>query len=253
MVKRHHQFKIDDLSRFLVYILGHRPDEFGLVPDSDGYVTYKELLQATHEEAGWHYVRKSHINEALSGKDRGLFQTDEKRIRVFDTRWQMNLEDAPQPVPKILFAPIRRKAHPVVMEKGLKSSEGRYQVLCADKDMALRIGKRRDQKPVLLEILASEAESKGVSFHVFGNLFLSPNIPAGFISGPPISREILESRKEAEAKKEPMKIKPVDFTPGTFPLDAARDPDLRRRAKGKKRRGWKEEARKIRRGNRTKS
>ena len=53
-------------------------------------------------------------------------------------------------------------------------------------------------------------------------------------------------KKEAEAKKEPMKIKPVDFTPGTFPLDAARDPDLRRRAKGKKRRGWKEEARKIR-------
>ncbi|MBW1796732.1 MAG: hypothetical protein JRJ38_20340, partial [Deltaproteobacteria bacterium] len=172
MVRRHHQFKVDDLSRFLVYILGHRPDEFGLAPDTDGYVTYnapdtdgyvtyKELLQAIHEEAGWHYVRKSHINEVLLGKDRGLFQADDKRIRVFDIRWQMNLEDAPQPVPKTLFAPIRRKAHPVVMEKGLKSSEGRYQVLCADKDMALRIGKRRDQKPVLLEILASEAESKG--------------------------------------------------------------------------------------------
>ena len=30
------QIKVTDLSRFLIYILAHRPDEFGLVPDSTG-------------------------------------------------------------------------------------------------------------------------------------------------------------------------------------------------------------------------
>ncbi len=247
MQKRRDKNRLNSLTRMLIYVLGNRPDEFGIVPDKDGFVTFKELLQALHEEDGWHYVRRSHINEVLLGKDRSLFQADEKRIMVFDRQWRMDHEVASQPVPKILFAPVRRKAHPVVMEKGLRPGEGHHQVLCADKDMALRIGKRRDQKPVLLEILASAAAGKGVSFQAFGKLFLAPFIPAEFISGPPVSQEILESLKEAKEKKELLKPKPSDFAPGTFPLDAARDPDPRRRTKGKKQKSWKENARKMRR------
>ncbi|MBW1798146.1 MAG: RNA 2'-phosphotransferase [Deltaproteobacteria bacterium] len=232
-------------------MLGHRPYEFGLVPDMDGFVSYKELLQAIHEEPGWHYVRQSHINEVLLGKDRSLFQPEEKRIRVLDRQWQMDLDHPSDMLPKLLFTPIRRKAHPVVMEKGLKSAEGKHIVLSPDQDMILRIGKRRDQKPVLLEILAASAQSKGLLFHTFGDLFLCPGIPAGFIAGPQVSKEVLESlRAAAEAKKEAAKPKPTDFTPGTFALDPSKDPDLQRRAKGKKRKGWKEEARKVRRGKR---
>jgi putative RNA 2'-phosphotransferase len=247
MPKRSYQNRLNSLVRMLIYMLGNKPDEFGLVPDSDGFVTYKELLKALNEEEGWHYVRKSHINEVLLGKERSLFQADDKRIMVFDRRWKMDLEDVSQNVPKLLFAPIRRKAHPVVMEKGLKSGKGNYQVLCTDKHMAMRIGKRRDQNPVLLEISASAAAGKGISFHPFGSLFLCPSVPAEFISGPPVSQEILKSLKEAKEKKEQLKPKPSDFAPGTFPLDAARDPDPRRRAKGKKQKSWKENARKMRR------
>jgi putative RNA 2'-phosphotransferase len=247
MQKRRDKNRLNSLTRMLIYMLGNRPDEFGIVPDKDGFVTFRELLQALHEEEGWHYVRRSHINEVLLGKDRNLFRADDKRITVFDRLWQTDSRDASQPLPKILFAPVRRRAHPVVMEKGLKPGEGNYQVLCTDKDMAARIGKRRDQDPVLLEILASAAAGKGVSFQVLGNLFLAPFIPAEFISGPPVSQEILEGLKQAKAKKELLKPKPSDFAPGTFPLDAARDPDPRRRAKGKKQKGWKENARKMRR------
>jgi putative RNA 2'-phosphotransferase len=244
--KRNHQIKIDSLSRFLVYMLGHRPYEFGLVPDMDGFVSYKELLQAIHEEPGWHYVRQSNVNEVLLGKDRFLFQPEEKRIRVLDRQWQMDLDHPSDMLPKLLFTPTRKKAHPVVMEKGLKSAEGKHIVLSTDQDMILRIGKRRDQEPVLLEILASSAQSKGILFYAFGGLFLCTGIPAGFIAGPQVSKEILESlRAAAEAKKE-ARPKPADFTPGTFLLDPSRDTDLKRRAKGKKRKGWKEEARKVR-------
>jgi len=232
-------------------MLGHRPYEFGLVPDTDGFVPYKELLQAIHEEPGWHYVRQSHINEVLLGKDRSLFQPEEKRIRALDRQWQMDLDHPSDMLPKILFTPIRRKAHPVVMEKGLKPAEGKNLILAPDMEMILRIGKRRDQKPVLLEIVAASAQSKGVLFYAFGGLFLCPGVPAGFIAGPQVSKEVLESlRVAAEAKKEAAKPKPTAFTPGTFVLDPSKDPDLQRRAKGKKRKGWKEEARKVRRGKR---
>ncbi len=247
---RNHQFKVDRLSRFLVYILGHRPDEFGLVPDAEGYVTYRELLQALHEEPGWRYVRRSHINEVLMGKDRALFQPEDRRIRVVDRRWRMDPGGAPEYPPGILLTPVRQKAHPVVVEKGLRPPEGRFLVLTPDRDMALRIGKRRDRKPVLMEISVPAAEKRGISFHAFGCLYLCSRIPAECITGPPVSRDMLERRaaeKAATAAPSPPVRKPE---PGTFTMDASRDPDRLRRSKGKKRKGWKEASRKIRKGKR---
>jgi len=167
-------------------------------------------------------------------------------IRALERRWQVDFENPSPSTPKVLFTTVRSRAYQVVMEKGLKSAEGRYCVLSSNKDMAFRIGKRRDQKPVLLEISSASAEKEGIKFFLFGSLFLSPGIPAKFISGPPIPKEILSRQIDAKIKKERPISKPIDFAPGTFILDVSKDPDLYRRAKGKKQKGWKEESRKIR-------
>ncbi len=231
----------------LVYVLGHRPDEFGLVPDSEGFVPYKELLQAIHEEEGWRYVRRSHINEVLLGRDRPLFESEDERIRSVEQRWDLDLHNPAQFIPKILFTAVRRRAHPVVMERGLSAAEDKYLVLTPAREMALRIGRRRDQAPVLLEILAEAAKEKRGLFFSFGDLFLSPEIPAKFIAGPPLPMEMFERRKEkAKEKEKPVKGPPTP-SPGTFILDPSRDPDPYRKAKGKKRKGWKEAAKKMRR------
>jgi len=231
----------------LVYMLGHRPDEFGLVPDSEGFIPYKELLQAIHEEEGWRYVRRSHINEVLLGGDRSLFESEDERIRSAEQRWELDLHTPARFIPKILFTAVRRKAHPVVMEKGLRAARNRYLTLTPVREMALRIGRRRDKEPVLLEIL-SDADREGRAlFFSFGDLFLSPQIPPRFIAGPPVPKEMLEHRKDKEKEKEKViKVLPTP-DPGTFTLDPSRDPDPYRRAKGKKKKGWKENARKMRR------
>jgi len=229
-------------------VLGHRPDEFGLVPDSDGFIPYKELLQAIHEEEGWRYVRRSHINEVLLGRDRSLFESEDERIRSVEQRWELDLHNPARFLPKILFTAVRRRAHPVVMERGLSAVEDKYLVLTPVREMALRIGLRRDKEPVLLEILAEVAREKRALFFSFGDLFLSPEIPAKFIAGPPLPKEMLERRREKGKEKEkPVKLPPTP-SPGTFTLDPSRDPDPYRKAKGKKRKGWKENARKTRKG-----
>ncbi len=56
-----HSKNVRQLEKFLFYVLGKRPDEFGLVPDSEGYVRTRELLRAVSEEDGYRYVRESHI------------------------------------------------------------------------------------------------------------------------------------------------------------------------------------------------
>jgi len=148
----------------MVYMLRYRPDEFGLVPDPDGYIPYKDLLQAIHEEPGWGYVKQGHFNEIFMGNDRSLFQWDDKRVKVLKREWQMDLENPFEGLPKILFVAVRRRAHPHALKKGLRSSAGKYLTLSPEKEMAIRIGTRRDQSPVLLEVMAPQAAKKGIPF-----------------------------------------------------------------------------------------
>jgi len=226
------------------YVLGHHPYEFGLVPDKEGYIKTKELLWAMNEEEDWRYVRQSHIREVLLSKERILFEVDENRIKTRERRWELNLENPCFDLPKLLFHPIRQRAHPHAMEKGLTAGPGENLLLAADREMAFRVGQRRDQKPVILEISVEQAGRSSTEFYSFGDLFLADKIPVTAILGPPLSKEF-QKTKTKEIKEEPQPI--TDFRPGTFILEANRDPAPWRKDKGKKQKGWKEDIRKARR------
>jgi putative RNA 2'-phosphotransferase len=206
----------------------------------------KELLQALHEESAWRYVRHSHIKEVLLSDHREHFDATEKSIRASERNWTFGTDVPWDDLPKILLAPVRRKAHPVVLENGLKAPPARQVVLAQDATMAERIGMRRDPQPVLLEVRAAEAAKRGTGFAPFGGLYLCNEVPARWIAGPPVPREQIE--RQTTAKFKPEKAKPLEspFTAGTFLLDEERDPDRRRRTGGRKSKGWKEDARKMR-------
>ena len=239
------RLKSNNLSHMLVYILGHRPFEFGLVPDNEGYVTYKELLKALHEESGWGYVREVNINEILIGQGCSLFDSYNDRIRTIDRQWTIDKKCKVELPSKILFLGIRRKAHPVVMDKGLRMVEGADYILSPDREMAERIGRRRDPQPVILEIMADAAQREGLAFRRFGDLFLISEIPVRFIAGPPVPKSVIKAREEKEDKKKEQEVIP-QFQAGTFLLDMERAPAQHRRDKGRKKRTWKEDARKER-------
>ncbi|MBN2060745.1 MAG: hypothetical protein JW882_10055 [Deltaproteobacteria bacterium] len=239
------RLKTDSLNSLMIYILGHKPYEFGLIPGEEGFVSYKELLTAIHEEPGWGHIGQGNINEVLFGKDRESFEAGEDSIRAVHRRWSFkNITYGDQSPPRILFTGVRRRAHPVVLEKGLRPIDGRYYALSPDRAMAERIGKRKDRKCVLLEVRACSARDAGIPILIFGDLFLAGEIPPEFISGPPVPKEIIKIKEEKTGEKQ----EPVpDFFGGTFILDLNRDRSLVRKEKGRKRRSWKEEARKSRR------
>jgi len=245
-MSKKNRLKSNNLSQILVYILGHSPFEFGLVPDIDGFIKYKDLLQAIHEEPGLGYVRQGNINEVLMGEGRSLFEEGIGKIRSIERRWAFSNEDISQLPSKILFLGIRRKAHPIAMDKGLRLIEGSYYILSADKEMAERIGRRRDPQPVILEVKAEAASREGLEFLRFGALFLVKEIPSRFIAGPLVPKSVIKAREEREAKRKEQETVP-QFHAGTFLLDLEKTPAQHRRDKGRKKRGWKEEARKDRR------
>lgn len=206
------QQKAQQLAKFLTYILGRRPDEFGLVTDPDGFVTMKSLLQALGEEEGWRYVRKKDI-EALSWMLPEVpLEMDGNRIRTKDPT-HLPVPQVKINLPKLLYICVRRRAWPVVATRGLgvEDPEKPAIVVTADQEMALRRGRRIDPEPVLLTIHTSTSQEMGALFKQYGEtLYLTSYVPADGISGPPLPKEELQRKKE--------KPKAGPQTPGSFVL-----------------------------------
>lgn len=228
------------LAKFLSYVLGHRPDEFGLIPDDHGYVRIKELLKSVSEEDGWRHVRMGHLKEVSYTQLPSPIEMDDKMIRASDRTLLPEIKPGID-LPKLLYLAVRRRAYPAMLDRGLPYHTDRPQiVLCADEAMALRIGRRRDQQPVMITIHVEASAEKGTYFQKYGEgLFLADAIYPGTFHGPPLPKE---KPVQTRAKKisEPEQPK----TPGSYFPDLTPPPEPR-----KKRRevDWKKDRRKARR------
>ena len=183
------------LAKLITYILGRRPDEFGLVTDTEGFVKIKELLKAITEEEGWKYVRRSHLDEIQYSLSDPPFEISGKQIRA-KHRDQLARPNPVLKPPKLLFTSIRKRAYRTVLDKGIFPT-GYYQVvLSSSRDLAERIGKRADQDPVMLSVHVQKSVESGVRFFQSGeSLFLAESIPAGCFTGPPLPKEKMETKK----------------------------------------------------------
>ena len=202
------------LAKMLTYALGRRPDEFGLVPDAEGFVRVKDLLKALHEEDGWRYVNPTHINEVLLSAPEAGFELVEGRIRV---RTRSNPEPPDRPLPKLLYAWIRRRAYPHVHAEGIRPVPPGV-LLAADVGMAERLGRRIDPHPVILTVnVQSLVEIGGTLTPVGEGLFTTDEIPTGTFSGPPLPQE-----KPEETRSAPARAADEPSMAGSFALDAGR-------------------------------
>jgi len=250
MSNRKEKQQRESLSRMLHYILGHHPDEFGLVPDEDGFVSKKELIQALHEEDGWSFVRESHLRPISLDIEKFGIEITDTMIRIGPGFTRLALGPRPEVVPPpLLYFGARSKAYPAILEHGLVPGRSPWVAVYPEQDMALRVGKRREPTPILLTILAERAYQRGTRFFSLNEkVFLVEKLAPDLFSGPPLPKE-----KPVAEKKKPVPEKIATSTPGSFILDPARDPDPERRrreekkSRRKKEADWKQAARKMRR------
>jgi putative RNA 2'-phosphotransferase len=204
-----------NLAKMLAYVLGRRPDEFGLIPDAEGFVRIKDLLKALHEEEGWGYVSFSHLNEVLLSVPGAPFEIRQSDIRSVE-RNTPDLRVSARELPKLLYACIRRRAYPHVHAEGIHPSSHPRVVLVADRVLAERLGRRIDPDPVILTVNVRCACEAGVVFDPSGEgLFLADHIPPDCFSGPPVPRE----KPVDTGKPTPENGVSRPTMPGGFPLD----------------------------------
>ncbi len=233
-----------NLAKFLTYILGRRPDEFGLAPDDEGFVKIKDLIKSINEEDGWRHVRKSMIEELNLILPNPPFEVREGYIRA-KSREQLVKSSLTETIPKLLFTCVTRKSYPFILEKGVLPTIHKLVILSSDKEMSIRIGKRKDSSPVLLTVNSTAVLNAGIELIRSGKiLFLADFLPKDCYSGP------LQSKKTAETKKKPVTAPPEKpKSPGSFTLKQEQDTGYRKPPKVKRggQTSWKQNKKRIRR------
>lgn len=244
---RKHQLK--ELNKIIEYVLWHRPDEFGLFLNDDGSLPIKELMWALHEEPGWGYVRPDHLKELAYSRLQLTFTVGETHIKAKS----VPSHTAPAVnFPRLLFFAARRKAYPVILKHGLAPGSRAYVPLATTEEMALRIGKRREQEPVMLTVHATQAGESNQPFLCCGELlYLVTTLPPDFLSGPPLI-EAAERRKVPKRQSLPRVIESEPRQmPGSFLFDPSRDLEPLKRERRKKQDERKRQIRRERRRRRS--
>lgn len=238
---------IKQLAKFLAYVLGRRPDEFGLRPDEQGFVKIKNLLQALHEDDQWRSVRQADLNTLAATERPASIEMSDNNIRATN-REQLPAVTVPERLPKLLYTAIRRRAYPRVHASGIQYGQTTQILLTRDEVMAKRLGARLDNEPVLLTVNTELAQATGSVIQQYGEyLFLSDYISVDAFSGPPLPKE-KPTAPEPQKRENKEVIKPK--TPGSyfpeFGQQSLRDPaeGTRPRRDEKK---WKQDRRRARR------
>ena len=202
------------LAKFLNYVLGRRPDEFGLVTDKEGFVKIKDLIKATSEEEGLKYVRRAHINEIMITLPNHGLEIADPLIRA-QNRENLPKQSFALDPPKLLYTCVRKKAYPHVLNKGIRPTGFSKVILSSNSDLAERMGQRSDHDAVLLTVQVSQSEDNGVVFFQAGeSIFMTEYIPPGCFSGPPLPKELPDTRQADKLPKKGPKM-----PAGSFALD----------------------------------
>jgi len=231
-----------DLAKVLTYLLCHRPDEFGLVLDAQGFIPIKQLLQALAAEPCCGQVRRHHL-EQLAGLLRPpAFEISSDRIRAV-TPAPAQLRRPGEEPPALLYLAIAPKAHEMVFEAGLKAPPGQELLLARTRESAMKIGRRRSPDPILVTVQAQAAARAGVRFEGYGeDFYLSREIPRRFVQ--------LAPPPQKPEKPKPEKAAPARPLPGTVVFDLPEFLGKPERTKGRSRKDeptWKSGARALRR------
>lgn len=233
------------LSKIIGYMLGKAPEEFGLMPDEEGFVKIRELLKALHEEEGWRHVRPATLNELSMALPEVSFEIRDSRIRS-SQRAELTPPVIAHALPRCLYTSVRVRAYSHVTLKGVTPSDHRRVLLFADREQAEKIGRRKSLDSITLTVHTEKAEQQGVIFYRAGEkLYLADYIPAECFSGPLLPREKKQVKKRPHETSAPP-VEEIHNQAGAFFLKPLSEKDKVHGRSDNNRRGprWKQERRK---------
>jgi len=174
------------ISKAVSYALRHRPDEFGLQLDAEGWVDINDLTNAVSKNLHFAIGRKD-IEEIISLSDKKRFEISGDCIRAtYGHSFDSKIEFKPVEPPEFLYHGTPERAWEAIKQEGLKPMNRQYVHLSSDKDTAEKVGQRHDRKQVIiLTVNSGQMYKDGFKFFHSANdgTWMSESVPAKYIAG----------------------------------------------------------------------
>lgn len=176
------------LSKFMSFVLRHKPEAIGLALDPEGWAVIDELI-AKSNAAGTRLSRGAlqHVVET-SDKKRFSVSSDGQRIRAAQGHSvAVELGLSPQEPPSALYHGTATRFVESILSGGLKSQARQQVHLSADEATARHVGQRYG-KPAIVKVEALHMHAKGFKFFLADNgVWLTDQVPPEFLTPSPSS------------------------------------------------------------------
>lgn len=172
--------KITKVSKYLSFLLRHRPESIGLVLDANGWASVEELLSKTTA----HQLTRELLEIVVetNDKQRFSFSEDGRKIRANQGHSiTIDLDLAPQTPPEILFHGTAVRFWEAIQTDGLRKMNRHHVHLTESRAVAQNVGSRYGT-PLILEIDAHKMQHDGYLFYkTANNVWLVDHVPFAYI------------------------------------------------------------------------
>ncbi|MGH7926989.1 MAG: RNA 2'-phosphotransferase [Candidatus Binatia bacterium] len=169
------------LSRFLSYLLRHRPTEYPLVFDRHGFVAWADVVELIQER--YYDATEEEVRAVVNRPEKKRFELRDDKVRAtYGHSFPVDLGLEPVEPPEELYYGTARDLAQSILRDGLKPRDRRYVHLSASLEEAEAVGKRRDPAPAIIVVDTRAARQANVTFYLSGPLYLAENVPPQFLS-----------------------------------------------------------------------
>jgi putative RNA 2'-phosphotransferase len=172
------------LSKFLALMLRHKPEEFGLTLDAEGYAD----ISAVWSQVQRHYPNVTPKDFYLwleSEKGQMRYEVRENRVRARYGHSAIEIAYERVVPPEILYHGTTQAALPLIRKEGLTSQKRQHVHLSTGTERAEEVAGRHGNEIVLLKIRALDAHHEGIEFyHPEPRHYLVKQIPPEYIDFP---------------------------------------------------------------------
>ena len=167
--------QLTQTSKFLSYVLRHKPDAIGLELDSEGWVAIDELISKANVPITEELLKEVVIT---NDKQRFAISKDGKRIRANQGHSvKVDLQLKSQQPPDILYHGTASRFLDDILKEGLKPKQRQHVHLSSDTDTAIAVGQRYGE-PVVLTVNARKMYQQGYKFFLSkNNVWLTESVP----------------------------------------------------------------------------
>jgi len=171
--------KLNRISKYLSFILRHKPEAINLKLDEKGWADIDEIILKTKKFS----LNRKLIEKVVLEDNKQRYIIDGDKIRANQGHSiNVDLELKPQIPPKILHHGTATRFIDSIMKTGLKTQNRQYVHLSKDLKTAKNVGSRHG-KVVILNIDTISMLEDGFEFYISENgVWLTNHIPIKYIS-----------------------------------------------------------------------